>query len=73
MKRLYGIESFVLHENLLTFYFSFLVFGFPGAVFLYFSHFVRIFTAGVVTLDRTLEIEKDTHHDIMAVVKAISK
>jgi hypothetical protein len=29
--------------------------------------------AGVVTLARTLEIEKDTHHDIMAVVKAISE
>ncbi len=27
----------------------------------------------MVTLERTLEIEKDTHHDIMAVVKAISE
>jgi len=26
-----------------------------------------------VTLARTLEIEKDTHHDIMAMVKAISE
>ena len=28
--------------------------------------------SGAVTLARTLEIERDTHHDIMAVVKAIS-
>jgi hypothetical protein len=28
---------------------------------------------GKVTLARTLEIEKDTHHDIMAMVKAISE
>jgi hypothetical protein len=29
--------------------------------------------AGAVTLERTLEIEKSTHHDIMAMVKAISE
>jgi adenylosuccinate lyase len=29
--------------------------------------------AGRVTLERTLEIEKETHHDIMAVVKALTE
>ena len=32
-----------------------------------------IINDGKVTLARTLEIEKDTHHDIMAMVKAISE
>jgi adenylosuccinate lyase len=32
-----------------------------------------VLASGAVTLARTLEIEKETHHDIMAVVKAISE
>lgn len=32
-----------------------------------------VIDSGKVTLERTLEIEKDTHHDIMAMVKAISE
>lgn len=32
-----------------------------------------IIDSGKVTLERTLEIEKDTHHDIMAMVKAIAE
>jgi adenylosuccinate lyase len=33
----------------------------------------RAVDSGAVTLSRTLEIEKDTHHDIMAMVKAIAE
>jgi adenylosuccinate lyase len=32
-----------------------------------------VIASGKVTLERTLEIEKSTHHDIMAMVKAISE
>lgn len=32
-----------------------------------------VIDSGKVTLERTLEIEKETHHDIMAMVKAISE
>lgn len=34
---------------------------------------IALAAAGAVTLARTLEIEKSTHHDIMAMVKAISE
>ena len=33
----------------------------------------RVIDSGAVTLARTLEIEKSTHHDIMAMVKAIAE
>ncbi len=33
----------------------------------------RVLDSGAVTLARTLEIEKSTHHDIMAMVKAIAE
>ena len=41
----------------------------PGAP----EEVAAVLASGAVTLARTLEIEKETHHDIMAVVKAITE